>query len=155
MLVKGETLSVATLEAKPATLFDGVDLLVLSACETATGGNADGKEFDSFALLAQLKGAGAVLATLWPVADESTALLMGEFYRLRKAHAEWTKVEALRQAQLEMLHGQLGRAGATVSRSAVGTGPVVNAGRAPWAAGMPKYAHPYYWAPFVLTGNWK
>jgi CHAT domain-containing protein len=54
-------------------LFGGVELLTLSACETATGGRADGSEFEGFAVLAQLQGAKSVLATLWSVEDASTS----------------------------------------------------------------------------------
>lgn len=116
------------------SLIDGslnyVDLLVLSACETALGDGADGSEFEGLARLAQDKGAAAVISTLWSVDDKSTALLMEEFYRLRKAHPDLTKLEALRNAQLKMLHGE-----------------IMSAGK--------DYAHPYYWAPFELIGNWR
>jgi CHAT domain-containing protein/tetratricopeptide (TPR) repeat protein len=156
LLGKGQSLSVEALRDMSENALGGVDLLVLSACETAMSGDSDGKEFEGFALLAQLKGAGAVLATLWPVADESTALLMGEFYRLRKAHPEWTKLEALRTAQLEMMRGRLGASNSTVKvRSDLGKSTTGKAIASLWPAGLPKYAHPYYWAPFVLTGNWK
>lgn len=56
-------------------LFGDVDLLTLSACDTATGGcGADGREVEGFGVLAQRLGAAAVIATLWPVADASTQL---------------------------------------------------------------------------------
>jgi CHAT domain-containing protein len=61
-----------------------VDLLTLSACDTATGGaGSDGREVEGFGVLAQRQGAGAVMASLWPVADRSTELLMRGFYRER------------------------------------------------------------------------
>jgi CHAT domain-containing protein len=48
--------------------------LTLSACDTATGrADAKGKEVESFGMLAQARGAEAVMATLWPVYDDSTA----------------------------------------------------------------------------------
>jgi CHAT domain-containing protein len=105
--------------------FDNVDLLTLSACDTGLGGGRDaqGKEIEGFGVLAQQQGAKAVLATLWPVADASTAALMAEMYRRRQAQS-LTKIEALRQAQLSLLSTS-------------------------------KYAHPHYWAPFILMGNWK
>jgi CHAT domain-containing protein len=156
LLGNGQSLSVKALDEMSDTALGGVDLLVLSACETAMGNDSDGKEFESFALLAQKHGAGAVLATLWPVADESTALLMGEFYRLHKAHPSWTKLEALRRAQLEMMRGELGSGKATTqTRSDLGKSTAGKSAAPRWPAGLPKYAHPYYWAPFVLTGNWK
>ena len=105
--------------------FDNVDLLTLSACDTGLGGGRDaqGKEIEGFGVIAQQQGAKAVLATLWPVADQSTASLMADMYR-RRQELQVSKIEALRQAQLAL-------------------------------QSQPKYAHPYYWAPFILMGNWK
>ena len=99
-------------------------MLTLSACDTALGGGRDaqGREIEGFGVIAQQQGAKAVLATLWQVADESTAALMGDIYRRRETGL--TKIEALRQSQLALQK-------------------------------QPKYSHPYYWAPFVLMGNWK
>jgi CHAT domain-containing protein len=105
--------------------FDNVDLLTLSACDTGLGGGRDarGREIEGFGVIAQQQGAKAVLATLWPVADQSTAMLMAEMYR-RRQEQSLTKIEALRQAQLSLL-------------------------------AQNNYAHPFYWAPFILMGNWK
>jgi len=105
--------------------FDQVDLLTLSACDTGLGGGRDaqGREIEGFGVIAQQQGAKAVLATLWPVADQSTALLMADLYKQRQSQ-RLTKIEALRQAQLGLL-------------------------------AQPRYAHPFYWAPFILMGNWK
>ena len=104
--------------------FDNVDLLTLSACDTGLGGGRDaqGREIEGFGVIAQRQGAKAVLATLWPVSDQSTATLMAEMYR-RRQEEKLTKAEALRQAQLSLL-----------SQS--------------------RYSHPFYWAPFILMGNW-
>ena len=102
LLGDGGRLSVTELERLP-NLFSGVDLLTLSACNTATGDNpGDGTEVESFAVLAQRKGARAVFASLWPVADASTSWLMGRFYGAKKT----TKTRALRQAQVDMLHNR-------------------------------------------------
>jgi hypothetical protein len=65
----------------------------------------DGTEVEGFGTLAQNQGAKAVIASLWPVADESTSLLMQEFYRRRESAHESTKLEALRQAQISLLRG--------------------------------------------------
>lgn len=81
-------------------LFDGVKLLVLSACQTAVGGN--GEEIDGFGELAQQLGAKSVIASLWSVADESTKELMVKFYQMMKDGHVSSKMEALRQAQLEL-----------------------------------------------------
>lgn len=88
------------------TLFAGVDLLTLSACETAVGDTdrATGAEVEGFAVLAQRKGAKAVMATLWSVADASTGQFMQRFYALRQSE-RLTKTEALRRTQVEFLHG--------------------------------------------------
>ncbi len=53
----------------PRFRFKGVDLLTLSACQTAGEVGSDGKEVESFATLAQNAGASSVMATLWPIAD--------------------------------------------------------------------------------------
>ncbi len=96
-----------------------IELLVLSACQTATG---DQRAALGLAGVAVRSGARSTLATLWSVRDESTAQLMAEFYQYL-TQAENNKAESLRQAQLSILKN-------------------------------PKYEHPYYWAPFVLVGNW-
>ena len=87
--------------------FTGVELLTLSACETALGDDtfaADGDEVAGVGASAQRKGAMAVIATLWPVADESTAVFMNTLYRAHQAdHLD--KAESWRQAQLALLHG--------------------------------------------------
>jgi CHAT domain-containing protein len=66
--------------------FNSVDLMTLSACETGLGGgkDANGREIEGFGVLAQRQGAKGVLATLWPVADQSTAIFMQELYRSRQ-----------------------------------------------------------------------
>ena len=126
--------------------------MTLSACETALGGS-DGSEVEGISAILQKKGAEAVIATLWSVADSSTSALMAEFYRLREAHKDWTKLHALQAAQTELIRGQL-----AVSQGPIRGSSAVNsngAARAKWPPNFPKYSHPYYWAPFVLMGNWK
>ncbi|CCK80839.1 CHAT domain-containing protein [Desulfobacula toluolica] len=81
-----------------------VDLLTLSACETAAG---DDRAALGLAGVAVKAGACSALASLWFVGDEVAALLIPEFYRQLKAPGV-SKAEALRQAQLKMLtHGVL------------------------------------------------
>ncbi|MEQ9550291.1 MAG: CHAT domain-containing protein [Coleofasciculus sp. G3-WIS-01] len=96
-----------------------IELLVLSACQTATG---DKRAALGLAGLAVRSGARSTLATLWSVNDESTAQLMVEFYR-QLTQSQVSKAQALRQAQLTLLR-------------------------------QSNYQHPFYWAPFVLVGNW-
>ncbi|GFO63267.1 CHAT domain-containing protein [Geomonas paludis] len=139
-------------------LFAGVDLLTLSACETAVGGgkDQDGREVDGLSILAQRQGAKAVVATLWPVADPSTSTLMQRFYRLRE-EKRLSKAEALREAQLELLRGANSPGAGEGERGAVNLARVAarpSAKAEPVDPGRP-YAHPYYWAPFILMGNWQ
>ncbi|AFZ21767.1 CHAT domain-containing protein [Allocoleopsis franciscana] len=96
-----------------------IELLVLSACQTAAG---DKRATLGLAGLAVRSGARSTLATLWSVSDESTAEFMAEFYR-ELFQTQVSKAEAVRQSQLMLLRNA-------------------------------KYDHPYYWAPFVLVGNW-
>ncbi|PXX14300.1 CHAT domain-containing protein [Nitrosomonas ureae] len=106
--------------------FSGADLVTLSACDTAMGEDnalSNGAEIESFGVLVKELGAKSVMATLWPVIDESTSFFMKRFYQLREQN-KFTKAEALRQAQLSLI------------------------------TSGDKFSQSYYWAPFVLMGNW-
>jgi CHAT domain-containing protein len=157
LLGDGAHLSLAELKTS-ANLFGGVQLLTLSACNTGMG---DGTEVEGFGTLAQRQGAKAVIASLWPVADASTSLMMQRFYRIRESSPGKTKLEALREAQLEMLRGTGNPAGnaepargVTVKAAHENEGnPAAEAARFSADPKAP-YAHPYYWAPFFLMGNW-
>lgn len=76
-----------------------IDLLVLSACETAAG---DDRAVLGLAGIAVESGARSTIATLWQVRDDSTELFMGEFYRQLQRPGVG-KAEALRQTQLALL----------------------------------------------------
>ncbi len=76
-----------------------IELLVLSACQTAAG---DKRATLGLAGVAVRAGARSTLASLWNLDDLSTALLMGRFYQ-ELANNRSTKAEALRQAQLALL----------------------------------------------------
>lgn len=97
-----------------------IELLVLSACETAAG---DDRAALGLAGVAIRSGARSILATLWNVNDASTAVFMAQFYR-ELAQPGTSKAAALRRAQLALLRDR-------------------------------QYQHPYFWAPFVLVGNWQ
>ena len=143
LLGDGERLSLADLKQGDLE-FSKVDLLTLSACETAMGvGGGNGAEIESFGTLAQKRGAQSVLATLWPVTDRSTGRFMLELYR---SHEELgvNKAEALRLAQVGFIRGK------HTSAPAQGFEPGSEFRRDPKAI----YAHPYYWAPFILMGDW-
>jgi len=156
LLGDGERLTLAEMKQTP-DLFSGVELLTLSACNTATqrGDERFGREVDGFAEQAQRLGAAAVMASLWEVSDAITPELMAEFYRLRQSGAGMTKAAALQQAQLALLSGKM-----KVSADGPKRDSKINVeikGGAPPFKRDPNapFAHPYYWAPFVLIGNWK
>jgi CHAT domain-containing protein len=130
LLGNGVQLTLAELRSSRYSL-QNVELLTLSACETAVGQpDATGREFESFGVLAQRQGARTVLATLWPVGDLSTTSLMSRFYRERQKGSDrhTDTAAALRRAQLSFL--QKG---------------VVSGG------GL--WSHPFYWAPYVVMSG--
>ncbi|WP_246564415.1 CHAT domain-containing protein [Leptothoe spongobia] len=110
----------ALLQPSRRDLQQPLELLVLSACQTATG---DKRAALGLAGIALRSGARSTLATLWQVNDESTATLMVEFYQQLTDNPDMTRAAALRAAQLKLLK-------------------------------HPQYEQPFYWAPFVLVGNW-
>ena len=81
---------------------NNIELLVLSACETALG---DERAALGLAGIAVRAGARSTLATLWSVDDLSTAQLMSEFYR-QLIENQVSKAEALRRAQLKLWQEQ-------------------------------------------------
>jgi CHAT domain-containing protein len=131
--------------------FHGTRLLTLSACSTAKDYKSrNGFEMDSLGMVAQQKDAEAVLATLWDVNDVSTSHIMSDFYDRWVKNPGAGKAEALRQAQLAFLHGSTAAPGGKTGRGVQieeDSSGTINAGLG--------YAHPYYWAPFVLIGNYQ
>ncbi|ETR68854.1 MAG: hypothetical protein OMM_04308 [Candidatus Magnetoglobus multicellularis str. Araruama] len=152
LLGNGQELTLKTLEEKDFDL-SHLDLLTLSACETAVSSrNADGKELESFGVMAQNKGAKSVIATLWPVADDSTGLFMEHFYRIHNENKELTKIEALQQVQQMFIHERIKR---TATAFPTRGGSVRQQKSVPEQNEREmRYIHPYYWAPFILIGNW-
>ena len=131
-----DRLTYADLRDGPSYSFDSVQLLTLSACQTGTSAAShpqDGAEVDALGDVAAARGAKAVLATLWSINDASTASFMTDFYKTWTTTAS-SKAAALQKAQVDMLH-QTGVA------SGVGCKAQAN--------------HPFFWAPFVLIGNWQ
>ena len=92
----------------------------------------------------------AVMSTLWQIADDSTARLMSDFYDglinqgLDKAHA-------LQRAQVALIKGETER---PLARQANRSMTVVEDTTANAGAHAPPASHPYYWAAFILMGNW-
>lgn len=116
----------------------GVELAVLSACETGLGRVAGGEGLLGLQRSFQVAGARSVVASLWKVEDAATSTLMGYFYENRWSEGMDT-LEALRQAQLSMLNKDgRGRRIAQQDR-------VVAEKRTP----------PVQWAAFVLSGDWR
>ena len=135
----------------------GVELLALSACNTATPGGAkeNGVEIEGFGAVAQERGARSVMATLWPVADPSTRDLMVEFYKRFGAGTE-SKAESLRRAQLKLMRGSYpDGSGIKPPRSDEFAPGQQAVGPAFETDKNAPYSHPYYWAPFILFGNWR
>ena len=98
-----------------------IELLVLSACETAVG---DRRAALGLAGMAVRAGARSTLATLWSVNDLTTALAIDNFYQqLTQTTVPTSKTKALRESQLMLINSN-------------------------------QFNHPYYWAPFILIGNW-
>jgi CHAT domain-containing protein len=154
LLGDGNKLSLFEIQQN-ANLFAGVDLLTLSACETAaqqTGAN--GKEVDGFAEVAQRLGAHSVMASLWPISDEGTSKLMTEFYRLRREDASKPKSEVLQRAQLNLLYGKSSAEGRKRRASSAAVAMKNAKDRIPFEPSVDApYEHPFYWAPFVLFGS--
>jgi filamentous hemagglutinin family protein len=121
-----------------------VELLVLSACRTALG---DKNAELGFAGLAVQAGVKSGLGSLWYVNDEGTLAFMTEFYeQLKQAPI---KAEALRQAQLAMLKGNVRLEGETLmtTRNKFPLPPELA------QLGSPDLSHPYYWSAFTMIGN--
>jgi CHAT domain-containing protein len=154
LLGDGSRMSLSDIKAKLDLQY--VDLLTLSACQTAFGGgeDANGMEVEGLGAVAQRQGAKAVLASLWPVADKSTALLMQDLYRLHKDQ-HLSKGAALQQAQLLLLHGAADAGGASSERGAHSLAPLASKADTFHVDPAAPFAHPYFWAPFILIGNWR
>ena len=122
-----------------------VELLVLSACETALG-NEDAEL--GFAGLAVQAGAKSALASLWYVSDLGTLALMGEFYD--RLETSLVKAEALRQTQLAMLKGDVEVDNGQIKLS---NGENLSLPEE-FPDGNLSLSHPYFWSAFTLIGNW-
>jgi CHAT domain-containing protein len=103
----------------------GADLVVLSACPTALGKEIKGEGLVGLTRGFMYAGAARVMASSWKVEDEATAELMKRFYQAMLGQG-MRPAAALRAAQVAMLQGTKQR----------------------WRS-------PYYWAGFVLQGEWK
>ena len=144
----GQLLTLSEL-SDPSFRFDGLDLLTLSACETAvpSGPLEQGLPVDSLAWLAQARGAHHVLASLWAVADEGTQQFMTAFYTALSSPMD--HAQAVRAAQLAMLNSAQGaQQSKPATRGLIDKKSVVASGAKPLGL-----AHPYYWSAFVLLAS--
>ena len=126
------------------------NLVTLSACETALvkGEKGDFPEGDDLVGLSRAfihAGAPSVVASLWKVSDESTVTLMRAFYKNLQT---MPKSEALQKAQLELINSRLKPKNGTGQRGL----KLVKGRRFNLTADS---SHPYFWAPFVLVGDWR
>jgi CHAT domain-containing protein/Tfp pilus assembly protein PilF len=122
-----------------------VDLVVLSACETGLGHVAGGEGVMGLQRAFELAGARTCVASLWKVDDSATQVLMKEFYS-NLWQKKLGKLESLRQAQLRML-----REYDPKQRKLASRGLDVSAGD---ASDTPR-GSPFFWAAFVLSGDWR
>lgn len=111
------------------------DLVVLSACESALGRELSGEGLIGLTRAFQYAGARSVAASLWSVADQATAELMARFHR--HLAAGLTKDEALRAAQIEMIHEPI--------RITTANGQEIETDA----------SAPFFWAAFQLYGDWR
>ncbi|MBE9227183.1 tetratricopeptide repeat protein [Phormidium sp. LEGE 05292] len=126
----------------------GVDLVVLSACETAVGGKlGNGEEILGFGYQMQIAGALASISSLWAVSDGGTQALMDGFYLALKT-GNVNKAEALRRSQIALItsNAQVGgeQRGLVIQQATRSYLP---------SQVIQRLNHPYYWAPFILIGN--
>jgi len=121
-----------------------VELLVLSACQTAVGNEQAELGFAGMAVKAGVKTA---LASLWYVSDEGTFGLMTEFYKALETAP--IKAEAIRQAQLSMINGNVEVVDGQL-RGSHGSYPLPEALQ---NVENQKLTHPYYWSAFTLIGS--
>jgi CHAT domain-containing protein len=126
-----------------------VSLVVLSACQTALGGElGTGLEILGFGYQLQRTGVRASIASLWEVNDGGTQTLMDTLYaRLKSGNI--TKAEAIREAQIALITGK-NQSSDSKDRSSVRLTPGNSGQSAPISSNL---SHPYYWAPFILIGN--
>jgi len=142
LLGDGSRLSLQDFRRDGIFSFMHTALVTLSACQTAIASrHGTGLEIDSMATIAHDAGAPAVIASLWSVADSSTADLMLSLYSYRVTD-RLPLAESLRRAQLDIISGRRSprndnarprhQAGATLEE------PRDN---------------PFYWAAFILMGD--
>ncbi|MFK8185780.1 MAG: CHAT domain-containing protein [Phormidesmis sp.] len=122
-----------------------LDLIILSACNTALGDPASEYGFAGFAVNS---GATTAVASIWPVSDEGTLGFMNEFYS--ELHRTALRSEAVRQAQLTLMRGNIGINEGTIygpNAETIAHIPELS------ESGQWDFSHPFYWSAFTAIGN--
>jgi CHAT domain-containing protein len=140
--------------------------VTLSACQTALGKYERGEGFVGFAQALILAGSKSVCLSLWKVDDTATALLMERFYQNLLGKREGLakplgKAAALAEAKTWLRNLSRDEAVARAARLSEGVARSKNRKVQPLLSAVPEtatkeakpYAHPYYWAAFVLIGD--
>jgi CHAT domain-containing protein len=122
-----------------ALALNDTELAVLSACQTGLGAEAGGEGLLGLQRAFQIAGARSVVAGLWTVDDRATRSLMVDLYD-NLWSKKMSRLEALRQAQLNML------------REGIKRGLDLDPGQ---PADQERRLPPFYWAAFVLSGDWR
>lgn len=104
---------------------NSIELLTLSACQTALG---DSRAALGLAGVALQAGVRSTLGSLWSVRDESTVYLISEFYNNLKSGK--SKAQSLQAAQIKLIKAKENK---EIDQ---------------------QYDNPYYWAPFIMIGSW-
>lgn len=123
-----------------------VELMVLSACRTALG---DKEAELGFAGLTIQTGVKTALGSLWYVSDEGSLALMTKFYEYLKTAP--IKSEALQQAQLAMIQGQVLLEDQQLQLNDEKLLPLSPSVEVRQNINL---SHPYYWSAFTMIGNW-
>jgi CHAT domain-containing protein len=121
-----------------------VELLVLSSCRTALGNEEAELGFAGLAVKAGVKSA---VGSLWYVSDQGTLGLITEFYQQLKQAP--IKAEAMRQAQLAMLNGQV----YTQDGKLITTQDMISLPPELARLRDQTFEHPYYWSAFTMIGS--
>ena len=118
---------ILTAEEVTALNLDGVEWAVLSACDTGLGEVKAGEGVFGLRRAFQIAGVRTVIMSLWSVDDQAARLWMRTLYE-RRLQKQLNTAEAVHEASLSVLRDRRTRGQST---------------------------HPFYWAGFVATGDWR
>jgi CHAT domain-containing protein len=118
---------------KILTLKLNADWVVLSACNTASGEGAGAEAVSGLGRAFFYAGARALLVSNWPVDSEAARLLMTDMFKRQQVKPGQNKAEYLQASMVNMMEA---------------SGSLDPKGKVKYA-----YAHPLFWAPFVVVGD--